>query len=237
MEESPSLAGPPPPPLPPQPDPLQFDKVEYAETPSSMASCVACAQPITDIYYEANGKIVCPRCKEQLKGSIHGGSRLARFGRAFLFGLGAAILSAAAYYLICKITNSELAIATIAMGWLIGKAVHTGANSRGGWFYIITAVTLTYLSIGASVLALALAEEGLQGIGIEQWIFLLIYMFAVPVLAAISSPLLFLIYGFGLWQAGRMNVRPHIAVTGPYYTRGGTAVSPNDGTIPDDKLI
>jgi len=237
MEETPSTAGLTPTPVPPVSGPLQFDKVEYAEAPESTANCVACALPITDSYYEANGKIVCPRCKDQLKGSIHGGSRLARLGRAFLFGLGAAIVSAIAYYLICEITNSELAIATIAMGWLIGKAVHIGANSRGGWFYILTAVLLTYLSIGASILALALAEEGYIGIEMGQWIFLFIYMFAVPILDAVNSPLLFLIYGFGLWQAGRMNVRPHIAVTGPYYTRGGAVTSPDDGTIPDDKVI
>ena len=36
---------------------MQFDKVEYADE-TATANCVACGQPITDTYFEANGKIV-----------------------------------------------------------------------------------------------------------------------------------------------------------------------------------
>lgn len=235
MDESRSLPGstPQPPPLPP--GQIQFDKVEYADQ-SVSANCVACGQPITDCYYEANGKIVCPRCKEQLRGSIGSGSQMARLIKAIAYGIGAATLSALAYHLIRRFAG-DFAITTIAMGWFIGKAVHTATDNRGGAFYIILAVAFTYLSIAVSLMAWELSGHDLSTIEIGQWIYIFGVTFAIPVIYAVNGPLLFLIYGFGLWQAGRMNVRSHIAVTGPYYTRGGTAAGPAGGYIADDTII
>jgi hypothetical protein len=56
-------------------------------------------------------------------------------------------------------------------------------------------------------------------------VIMLIISLVFPLLVAKSSPILALIYLFGLMQAWRMNRRPHIAITGPYQL-GASEVSP-----------
>lgn len=136
----------------PENSPLQFDKVQYSDAPGgeNAAVCVVCKTPISDSYYEVNGQIVCPRCKNQLHGAVTGGSKTVRMVSAVALGLVAAIVSSVGYYFLREISGLELAIATIAMGWLVGLAVHKGARGRGGWFYITAAVLLTYASVAFS---------------------------------------------------------------------------------------
>jgi hypothetical protein len=49
-------------PIVPVPDPkgLQFERAEPQPGGATALSCSLCRRPISDSYYEANGKIVCP---------------------------------------------------------------------------------------------------------------------------------------------------------------------------------
>ena len=274
--------------------PLQFDKVQYANAPGveNAAVCVACKELISDSYYEVNGQIVCPRCKNQLHGAVTGGSKAVRMISAVALGLVAAIISSIGYYFLCKISGREFAIATIAMGWFVGLAVHKGARGRGGWFYITAAVLLTYASVAFSYVPMIFENHESEGEPVAQTatvdtsaqsefktaeatksqseqtktsedramtdadrtmktpsgenesalppsllLRLLALVFLIPILNAKSSPIMILIYGFGLWQAGKMNRQPHINVTGPYSTRGGTAQVRPDVATHDNSVI
>src|SRR5688572_27384369 len=73
---------------------LQFDRVESAAPPappgagepvtpgvgmpspqpSGVTVCAACTEPIADVYYEANGKVVCPACRDAVEASPAHGS-------------------------------------------------------------------------------------------------------------------------------------------------------------------
>lgn len=136
------------PPIPPASDGLQFDQAEYEEHPQAGAArCSSCGNEIASQYFEANGNVLCPACKTQLYDQFVGGSAARRLGFATLLGLPAAVISAAAYYFIQKVTGVNAAIATIAMGWFVGAAVRRGAAYRGGAAYQGLAVVLTYLAI------------------------------------------------------------------------------------------
>src|SRR5438105_1940705 len=116
------------------PESLQFDRVEPASQKSQVATCVGCRRPIIQSYYELNGKLICPECRESVERSGQG-SALARVGLAFGAGLGVAILGAVLWWGVRKLTGYEVGIVSIAIGYGVGKAVRWGSRRRGGWAY------------------------------------------------------------------------------------------------------
>ncbi|MBI3849338.1 MAG: hypothetical protein HY298_03450 [Verrucomicrobia bacterium] len=146
------------PPTPPTSDGgLQFEHAEYA-SPAASRSCVVCKQPITDSYYQVNDKSICPSCREQIEKTWTGGSGVARFGRATIFGAVAGILGAAIWYAIAATTGYELGLIAILVGFMVGWAVRRGANARGGWLYQALAILLTYTAIVSTYIPPLLKE-------------------------------------------------------------------------------
>jgi hypothetical protein len=70
------------------------------------------------------------------------------FAKAGLFGLGAAIAGAILYYAVIAITNFEIGIVAIAIGYMVGWAVRAGAGGRGGRRFQVLALLLTYWAVG-----------------------------------------------------------------------------------------
>jgi hypothetical protein len=137
-------------PAAPDQNPLQFEQAEYAAEDPQTTLCSACQAPIHDAYYEAGGRIVCTPCKEHIEEVYHtGGSRLARVLKAFLLGCLAALVGAVIYYAFLKITHVNWALIAIVVGLMVGGAVKKGAEGRGGVFYQLMAVFLTYSAIVA----------------------------------------------------------------------------------------
>ena len=124
---------------------LQFDKVELA-SPNASRTCPVCQKVISDEYYEVNGHVICPSCASEI-GTGKGGAPLLR---ALVFGAGAAIVGTLVWYLIVEVTNYELGIVAIAVGFFVGMAVRRGSRVGGGWRYQALAMALTYFSITAS---------------------------------------------------------------------------------------
>src|SRR5438874_5562469 len=130
------------------PQPLQFDRVEYASTPSA-TTCVNCRQQIVQSYYEVNGKLICSRCHEALTQGADG-SRGLRVGRALIAGFGAALLGAIVWWGVRKLTGYEVGLISIGIGIAVGKAVRWGSFGRGGWAYQLLAVLLTYAAVAGN---------------------------------------------------------------------------------------
>jgi len=124
--------------------PIQFDKAELA---GGVANCTSCRAPITGTYYEANGNVVCARCRAQLSFDEAQGSGLGRFVKASFFGTLAAALGSAIYYGVAALTNMEFGLIAILVGVMVGAAVKRGSRGRGGWLYQGLAIFLTYGSI------------------------------------------------------------------------------------------
>ncbi len=127
---------------------LQFDQAEYATTPAGPI-CGGCNQPIIDDYYEINGKIICPTCRHQIEASFRGGSRLVRVLKAFSLGTVGAIAGAVLYYTIVRVTNWNIGLVSVLVGFMVGGAVRRGSGNRGGRFYQFLALFLTYSAIAA----------------------------------------------------------------------------------------
>jgi len=147
MSTDPASSGTPPS-VPPG-DSLQFDRADYAANAAAL-SCVLCKTPVTGEYYQANGQTVCPNCRPQLDTALTGGSKIGRAFRALFAGLGAGIVGFLIYWTIRAMTGRELALVAILVGWMVGKVVRWGSQGRGGLFYQLMAVVLTYISIASN---------------------------------------------------------------------------------------
>lgn len=140
----------------PKPTP-QFTTAEYAGSPGG-DRCAACNQPITARYYRVNGRIACEGCTERLKQSLPQDSHAA-YVRGLIFGIGAAIIGLALYAGFTIVTHFYIGYVSLAVGWLIGKAMLMGSKGAGGRRYQITAVLLTYAAVSLAAIPIALADR------------------------------------------------------------------------------
>jgi hypothetical protein len=126
---------------------LQFDQADFDTAAAPQSVCASCQKPIDDLYYEAGGKVVCAQCRAAIETALKGGSPVVRAIKGLLFGTVAAIAGALIYYLVIRITNYNIGLIAILVGFMVGKAVRKGSANRGGAFYQAMAVGLCYLAI------------------------------------------------------------------------------------------
>ncbi len=135
---------------------LQFDRAEQqdgaAGMPGQALVCSRCQRPMTMEYYQVGDAVACADCKAEVvrdrEAAAAQGRRASGLARAMLFGLGAAVAGAAIYYAVIAITEWELAIVALLIGYMVGWAVRRGSRGVGGRRYQWTALVLTYLSVG-----------------------------------------------------------------------------------------
>ncbi len=126
---------------------MQFERAEFA---GASATCAFCKQPVRDAYYQVGDQVACERCKTEFEVSqMETGSGLARFLRAGVFGLAAALLGGAIWYGVRAVTGYELGLIAVVVGLMVGGAVRAGSRRRGGPLYQALAVALTYFGICA----------------------------------------------------------------------------------------
>ena len=237
------MSSDPQPPAAPSPaDDLQFDRAESTGPPPTAqtagvpppavapvaTTCVVCNQPIADAYFEANGKIICPRCREMVMATMTGGSAVGRLARATLYGVVAGVGGAALWYGVERLTGYRVGLVAVVIGFMVGGAVRAGSKGRGGPGYQILAVLLAYLSI-----AMAYAPYVIQGWyqqrgesdapAVVVAIIGVITTLVAPFIGG-GSIISVLIVGFALWEAWRINRRRQLVFNGPY--RLGPEVPP-----------
>jgi hypothetical protein len=127
---------------------LQFERAEF-EAPAALG-CAACKRPIGDSYFELNGHVICPPCRDRALAERGDGGGASRLARGTVFGLGAAALGTVVWYAVREITRLEIGLIAIGIGIAVGVGVRRGARGRGGPAYQILAVLLTYLSIASA---------------------------------------------------------------------------------------
>lgn len=139
---------------------LSFERAEpVQETDRRSTSCGTCGKPITTAYFEAAGKVLCPRCKHELAAALTAGSYL----KGLLLGLGGALLGAIVYFGVAALTGYEIGLIAILVGFLVGKGVRAGSGA-GGLRYQITAAALTWAAISLSYAALVAKEMAQAGL-------------------------------------------------------------------------
>lgn len=132
----------------------QFATAEYA---GSGDTCKSCKQAISGAYYRINGALACQLCTDQLKNQIPKDSHAA-FVRALLFGIGAAIAGLILYAAFGIITGIVIGYVSLAVGWMIGKAMRAGSNGVGGRRYQIAAAALTYAAVSMAAIPIYFSQ-------------------------------------------------------------------------------
>jgi hypothetical protein len=193
--------------------------------------CAGCKNPIEGSYYQYGGRAICESCSAQVRRAAMMPQATPSLGRPLLFGAGAALACSVVYAIVTiLLRGTEIGnIAVVATGYLVGRAVRSGANGAGARSLQILAVVLTYLFMPMI------------------YIFLLLYRFSnapaqlmqlLPRITglALAAPLMnlrdgasgilgIIIVGVGLLQAWRMTApRRIMPLAGPFPAQGPTVV-------------
>ena len=133
---------------------LQFDTAVPKDGATASLACQSCSKPILSTYYDVSGKTMCAECRTQIGRLVETPSGGAPLVKAGLFGIAAGIAGAIVYYAVIAITNFEIGIVAILIGWMVGYAVRKGAGGGGRRFQVM-AVALTYAAVALAYAPLA----------------------------------------------------------------------------------
>src|SRR6476659_9548729 len=135
----------------------QFTTAEYSGN-SGGDRCVSCNQPLTARYYRVNTRMACEGCVQELERRQPADSH-AGYVRGMLFGIGAAIVGMAGYAGFTILTGFYIGYVSLAVGWLVGKAIMLGSKGIGGMRYQIAAVILTYAAVSLAAVPIAISYQ------------------------------------------------------------------------------
>jgi hypothetical protein len=135
----------------------QFTTAEYSGS-SGGDRCVSCNQPLTARYYRVNTRMACEGCVQELQRRQPADSH-AGYVRGILFGVGAAIVGMAGYAGFTILTGLYIGYVSLAVGWLVGKAIMLGSKGIGGRRYQIAAVILTYAAVSIAAVPIAISYQ------------------------------------------------------------------------------
>ena len=141
----------------------QFSTAEYADKAGATA-CKACGQKISGPHYRVNGVPACASCTQRLRDQLPQDSHQA-FVRAILFGIGGAILGFGIYVAFALATGWMVGYISLAVGYLVGKAMVMGSRGVGGRRYQVAAVLLTYVAVSLAAVPIALSAHHASGSG------------------------------------------------------------------------
>jgi hypothetical protein len=135
----------------------QFATAEYSSQ-SGTTACKSCGKPIGGDQYRVNGVPVCASCVQRIKQKLPKDTHSA-FVRGVLFGVGGAILGLGIYVAFALATGLIAGIVSLAVGFIVGKAITTGSGGAGGRRYQIAAVLLTYMAVSLAAVPIVISQH------------------------------------------------------------------------------
>jgi hypothetical protein len=138
----------------------QFATAEYVGAPGN-DHCQFCHQPIAGTYYRANDAMACPGCAEKMRGELARDTHGA-YMHGLAYGIGAAIVGLILYATFEIMTGIIIGYASLAVGWMVGKAMMKGSGGVGGRRYQITAALLTYAAVSMAAVPVLIHYAGQQ---------------------------------------------------------------------------
>ena len=102
--------------------------------------------------------MACEGCVQELQRRQPADSH-AGYVRGILFGVGAAIVGMAGYAGFTILTGLYIGYVSLAVGWLVGKAIMLGSKGIGGRRYQIAAVILTYAAVSLAAVPIAISYQ------------------------------------------------------------------------------
>src|SRR5437764_994533 len=128
----------------------QFGTAEYGGKPGS-DRCKTCNQALGSRYFRVNGVLACESCAERIKTQAPKDNHSALI-RGLFFGLGGALIGLALYSAFGIITGLEIGYVSLAVGYIVGKAILKGSGGIGGLRYQVLAAVLTYAAVSMSAI-------------------------------------------------------------------------------------
>lgn len=141
-------------------DTPQFQTAEYSATKAA-ESCKLCQQPLGETYFRVNGNVACERCATKAKLEAPTDSHSA-FMKAVLYGIGGAIVGLIIYATFTIVTGIEIGYVSLAVGFIVGKAMNLGSSGFGGRRYQVTAALLTYAAVSMAAVPIAISVSAKQ---------------------------------------------------------------------------
>jgi hypothetical protein len=133
----------------------QFGTAEYAGVPGTEL-CQFCHQGIGSRYYRVNDAMACAGCAERVRFELPKDTH-SRFVRGLLFGIGGAIVGLILYATFEIVTGLIIGYVSLAVGYIVAKAIKMGSRGSGGKKYQIAAVVLTYAAVSLAAVPVALS--------------------------------------------------------------------------------
>jgi hypothetical protein len=133
----------------------QFATAEYSAK-STELTCKSCAQKISGDYYRVNQAPTCADCTRRLQHETPQDSHKA-FTRGLLFGVGAALVGFGIYVAFALTTGLISGFVSLAVGYLVGKAIVRGSRGVGGRRYQVAAALLTYMAVSLAAVPIAVS--------------------------------------------------------------------------------
>ena len=135
----------------------QFATAEYSARAADVV-CKSCAKALGEPYYRVNGMLVCAKCTQLIQDQMPADSH-PMFMRGISFGVGGAILGFGIYVVFALATGLTAGIISLAVGYLVGKAIIMGSKGARGRRYQIAAVLLTYLAVSLSAVPIYISQQ------------------------------------------------------------------------------
>jgi len=133
----------------------QFATAEYSSK-SAESTCKSCGGAISGMLYRVNGAATCSNCTQRIKEQRPEDSHAA-FVRGITFGVGAAILGLGVYVGFALATGLMVGYVSLAVGYIVAKAIVMGSGGIGGRRYQVAAVLLTYSAVSLSAVPIAIS--------------------------------------------------------------------------------
>jgi hypothetical protein len=137
----------------------QFATAEYSAQAGE--PCKVCGQAISGVYYQVNGAKTCSKCAQRIKEQLPQDSHAA-FAHGILFGVGGAILGVGIYVGFALATGLIAGLVSLAVGYIVGRAILMGSGGVGGRRYQVAAVLLTYIAVSLAAVPIALSQHTKQ---------------------------------------------------------------------------
>ena len=139
-----------------QQDVPQFQTAEFQGQPTGDNCCI-CKKPIAGSFYRINGAKACSPCAQRVLSARPRDSHAA-FSRALVYGTGGALLGLILYAAVGILLHLQIGYVSLAVGFLVGKAMMMGSGHIGGRRYQWVAVVLTYAAVSLSAVPIAIAQ-------------------------------------------------------------------------------
>ncbi|MCK4491383.1 MAG: hypothetical protein KAU03_02085 [Candidatus Altiarchaeales archaeon] len=147
---------------------------------------------------------LCPDCVSKIKKSVKAETENINWIGALILGTIAALMSALIWYGFVIMTNYQVGLIAIAVGWIVAQAIVFGAGHKRG-------IHLQLLSVGMTIIALASSEYLVirhfsnQILAEEGYTIPLLISPDVMISAVFDSlsadPLTLLFWGIAIWTA------------------------------------